>query len=229
MREVRYQVNHSASMDVSVEPTTTEHAEIDAVLLDISLGGAKLRVAQPLPEGERLTLRIHPIGVDEVIDVEAAVCWSRIAATGDWWLGCSFTPRLPEYILSRLAEGQVLDRRHNERMPVDLRTAASWELSRDAFQAEIRDISRDGFCLQTTRPGPIGGRVMLRLRQDDGTMDLVTGKCRWQIESSDGFLMGCEFTQPNEYGRIRKFQESQSKPDEHASRKGFFSRLIGRS
>ena len=48
MREVRYQVNHSASMDVSVEPTTTEHAEIDAVLLDISLGGAKLRVAQAL-------------------------------------------------------------------------------------------------------------------------------------------------------------------------------------
>jgi len=62
---------------------TTYHAEVCeaatgrvvGLLADISGGGMMLRTEQPLDRGATMLLEVEIAGLDEVVALEAAVCW----------------------------------------------------------------------------------------------------------------------------------------------------------
>lgn len=59
--------------------------------------------------------------------------------------------------------------------------------------AVLLDISRNGFCVQTTRPVTTEEPVVLRLHDDNSGMDLtLAGTVRWSREGDDGaWSIGC--------------------------------------
>jgi len=67
----------------------------------------------------------------------------------------------------------------------------------DVHHATLIDISRHGFCVQTSTPLDDEEAVVLRLRDDNSGMDLtLAGTVRWQREpKNDTWLIGCSADQ----------------------------------
>ena len=155
-RDPRYMVIDQSSVDVAVQASDYADAEIDAVLLDISSDGAKLRTREQIPQGQQLVLKLDADEINGSLRVDATVCWTQLAGRGEWFLGCSFEPHIPELVLDRLAETGVFDRREDQRKAVSITSKAAWQLVTDVESVCIINISSRGFCLVSQQPGKPG-------------------------------------------------------------------------
>ena len=223
-RDPRYLVVDQSAVEISIQTSDYEDAEVDAVLLDISAGGAKLKTGEPLPQGKQLALQLNSPELNGVVRVDATVCWTQLGSKGEWILGCCFEPKIPCMVLDQLAKVGVFDRREDRRQDVDISSTAAWELAADVASVCIVDISPRGFCLVSQQPGKPGANVMLKfLEQEDQAV--VTGRCRWQTETEQGFSLGCEFASTKDYTTLRRIQTTQD-AQHSAEKRGLFGRLF---
>ena len=129
-------------------------------------------------------------------------------ANGDfWWVGCCFTPKIPDHVLEQFAADGLLERRQHTRESIEISTVAKWELNSPSARAHIVDYSRGGLCLRSQDEGKPGERLLLEFRLQDGREFLVRATARWQVESSGGYVIGCQFLADEDYRVFRDLKD----------------------
>lgn len=204
-REPRYLVVDQSAVTIDIQSSNYTEAKLDAVLMDISAGGAKLKSQQQLPHGNQIALQLVSNELQGRVNVDATVCWTQLGSRGEWIVGVSFQPKIPEFVLDQLAKAGVFDRRDERRQPVSISSTAAWQLTRGTEPVCIVDISPGGFCLLSPQPGKPGAHVMLKFAAEKGDAT-VTGRCLWQVEIEQGFTLGCEFCSKSDYTTLRRVQ-----------------------
>ncbi len=205
-RAPRYDVIRSSGVTVTIEKPSGSAESIRAELANISVGGAKFKADSSLSVEDVIAVKIDVETPPRTIGVAAEVCWVSPAAGDGWWLGCSLNPPIPDEVLHEFAQEGVLERREHRREPVSLTAIAKWELtSRSAF-ARIIDCSKGGFCMLSQAEGKPGERVQLQFEGGGREQVLVRGKALWQIESPDGYTIGCEFLDQHDFTVVTDLQ-----------------------
>jgi len=207
-REPRYHVYAPHLVDISIQQADGRVSQtIDAKLLDLSQGGAKLLLSAPLlyDKTAELALRSAELKLDLIVSAE--VCWMRPADQGHWHLGCSFVPELPIGVLEKLFAGGIIERRVASRLPQRLPVTAVWEGPPATMPAYVWDYSEGGFCLLspckagrqvTVAPEPVSEDVSVR------------GRTQWELEMAGGFIAGCRFEDENGFERMQTLREQES-------------------
>lgn len=227
-RELRYPVQMDEPIDVVVEAGDNRTESVKATLVDLSCGGAKLRVSERFSLDSKLTFRIQAEGLTKSIEVAADICWTRIAVGSEWWLGCAFTPRMPYEVIRDLAQAGYIERRESDRQEIQIDVSASYELGTARIPVQITSLSPGGFCLKSPEAVRPGSRVLLRIEQnsDQSAKErLISAKSRWLVEAGQGgYIVGCEFADSNSHVALRRLQGVDDEPSEPLS---FWKRLLG--
>ena len=222
-RAQRYLVIDHASLNVTVQASNITDAHLLAELLEISVSGAKVKTHQQIPRGEQISLKLSSDDLQGSLHVDATVCWVQLAGVGEWFLGCSFQPQIPELVLDRFAKSGAFDRREDGRHEVAIESIATWELAAEDTRVCIVNISSSGFCLVSPQPGTPGAQVRLKCTNGNDET-IISGRCRWQVETDDGFTLGCEFSSSDDYAALRKIQLEVDQLTRE--KKGLFRRLF---
>jgi hypothetical protein len=207
-REARYQPRSGRQIVVIIERTAGNGESLTSVdLLDISEGGAKIASPVCLETNETIGLRLEVAELHIDLRATAKVKWTCPTKDGRWQIGCVIDPRVPEAILVELAAREYLERRREQREPVNLEAEAQWEMDTDAVTVRIVNFSSGGFCLFSPNKKQIGQRVRVRL--DDGNDGLVTARAVWQLKQQKGYLTGCELLDPSDANRFKAYVNGQ--------------------
>jgi hypothetical protein len=209
-REERYRIADPTAVTVEIEKNA--HGEIvrlDAELSDISLGGVRLRSKTSVAKKDALTVNIIPKGFPRTLSARAQVCWTTPAPKGYCWLGCSIEPKIPQALLDHLAENGILERRHDNRKKVAVAVPACWELNPTTFQASIVNVSPGGICLSIPLSGNPGERIRLTLPGDDDDPTYVLTTVCWQVDTDNGYIVGCKFSHPMSYKRLLQLTDAE--------------------
>ncbi len=210
-RAPRYSLASDDEIEVLVERDGESGLEsTDAELIDISTGGAKLRTAAPLNVLDILSLQLCIKRMRRTITVAGAVCWTTPTNNGQWWVGCRFQPPMPEQTLQEFAQGGILERRKHERDQTWLRMTVKFELKQELAAAWVLNFSKGGFCVLSDTQAKVGDRAELRIELDRDRILAIRGKVCWQVESSEGYVIGCEMLRNKDYGVLLDIHESRT-------------------
>jgi hypothetical protein len=209
--EERYRLTDSTAVRVEIETGTGgEGKKLDVELVDISQGGVRLRSKKPVAEKAELTMTIVPTGFPKSLSARARVCWTTLAPKSSYWLGCSIEPRIPQALLDHLAANGILERRHDSRQEVSMTLSACWELDPTTFEVSILNISRGGICLLISQDGHPGDRIRLTLPGDSGRPAYILTTVCWQVETEDGYVVGCSFCHQASYEKLLHLAGAQT-------------------
>jgi len=215
-REPRFQIGSDLALEAVIERAVAGGVEsIEAEVVDISCGGAKMRLPQPVSLDGAVTMNIKASEQPRTISVAADVCWTRLAGADQRWVGLSFKPEIPEAVLTDWAQAGHLNRRQQLREKIASRWTAQWELDSSRVPVRLLDLSTSGLCLLSQQGGTPGECVLLQPDPPDGHEVLVKAKARWQIETDDGYVIGCEFVNKHCYAMLRAvidLEESAAPP-----------------
>lgn len=213
VREARYPLLEGRAIKVTVERSGgMPPQEIDAELVDVSLGGVKLRVPACPGMQEAVVLRMAAPEIELDLSVDAEVCWTRPAPDDAWYLGCVLNPKLPEKLLTDLAVNGYVQRRRDPRMPIDLPATMRGEGSLDSVPVRLLDYSTGGFRLTSPHTATTGQRLLLRFGEGQQTSDLVVAKTMWQARTADGHQIGCTFVNRDGHRVFQDFLQTKKNP-----------------
>jgi len=82
---------------------------LPAMLIDLSRKGIQLRVAMLLERGERITVRLLHLPLEEEYALDATVQWMRLADGNTYAVGCQFDDEIDFEILGELFLDGLLD------------------------------------------------------------------------------------------------------------------------
>lgn len=208
--DARYHIRRGHEVSVLIHTERQgDRGTVKAELLHISSCDARLRTRQPVAATEIVGLQLKARNLNPMISVSGEVCWMVPAQGNSWWVGCAFDPPIPAETLAHFAAIGILERRQQQRERITLATTAKWELSEDASTVKIVDYSKGGFCLKSTDEGRPGERLLLQFRTGDGRDVLVQAKAQWQVETDDGFVVGCQFLDAEDYEVLTAVKESE--------------------
>ena len=203
-RAPRFQIGSDQAIEAVIERAAAGGVEsIEAEVVDISCGGAKMRLPQPVSLDGAVTMNIKAGKLPRTISVAADVCWTRLAGADQRWVGLSFKPAIPEAVLTDWAQAGCLDRRQHLREEIVSRWTAQWELDSSRVPVRLLDLSTSGLCLLSQQEGTPGECVLLQPDPPDGHEVLVKAKAQWQIETDDGYVIGCEFVNKHGHATLR--------------------------
>jgi hypothetical protein len=171
-------------------------------LLDLSAGGAKMVLDEPLAFQQAVTLMMESQELHLHLAVTAQVCWIRPDGR-QWRLGCSFNPPLPQEDVERLLAEGILDRRHSQREPVEKPATAMWELNPQPTPVLISDLSRGGFCLRSALPAEPTSRLRLQVPGQNDEVLETTATVQWRLQVAEGYLLGCSLSHPKACALLR--------------------------
>ncbi|MGF1579387.1 MAG: PilZ domain-containing protein [Gemmataceae bacterium] len=166
---------------------------------DISLGGVKLSIAQPIEPGELLTLHLpSPNGTESNAVLSCVVHVSKMDEE-TWVVGCTFARNLTEDDISPfLPDHQTakVEQRKAPRYP--LTVTATYTLVNDAEsvpqQAEVMNISSTGIALCVPNLIDVGALLSVDLLASDGNEQTILA-CVVRLTQGDenGWIVGCTF------------------------------------
>ncbi len=206
-RPPRYEFRTDEGLRVTLQKTDSSRSPVPVTLLNISTGGAKIRTSETVQFKDAVVLRIEVEQPIRAISVSGEVCWVAPALGDKWSIGCRFDPPIPEEVLQEFAEAGVIERRENQREQVSLAATALWELKGESRSVRVLNHSRGGFCLQADDGGKPGERLLLRLEIESAYA--VPARIQWKIEAQEGYVIGCSFQNPRDFGVF-----SKATPDE---------------
>ncbi len=210
-RDPRYKIKEDAELTVSIERRDGSSCLVHADLLDLSVRGAKFKSKESIAVEDVVCVKIEINRPKRIIAVSGRIRWVTPIAGDDWWLGCAFDVPIEYSILHELAVSGILERRRYRRERISVRTTAKWELNSTRTEVCILNYSPGGgFCMLSQTEGKPGDRVLLRFELQDGREVLVCGTARWQIESEDGYVIGCEFLHTRNSTMLSELIESNS-------------------
>lgn len=216
--ELRYEIPGDQTVSIAVEPLDHKALPqvLEARLINLSAGGAKLAVATQLPPHKTLRVRLRIVSLSLELYVSANVCWASHSGPDQCILGCRLTPRIPEGMLSHLAAGGRLDRRDSARLP----GLHQLQITRDRRGPEavewatVHNYSPGGLCLETTSPSRIGERMQLLLDLPETTPLMAV--TRWQLQQGGRCILGCGYLDSDAFERLEAAWRNSSLPEESA-------------
>ena len=188
-------------------------AILSAELLDVSEGGAKLRLEAPPDVAELIELKLGCVEGPFRITLLCRVVWLRQDSPDSWRVGCEFVPKLPLEVMDELFDN-IIERRQSDRRVVLRDAFAKWELQPELFGVRLVNVSQGGFCVHSLQSGQVGQRIWLSLRPEEDGTTKVLGSVRWCTSLDDGFLIGCAFLDLSSYVTLCAALEQ---PETHAS------------
>jgi len=203
-RDPRYYVKNDAGLCVRLTRNGDEDSHVIAELIDISVGGAKLKVVEPPHIKDVLSVEIETAEPQQRIAVIGDVYWVSPAADGQWLFGCSFRPKVPANTLVDFAASGMLERRQHIRQVVSHVAKAERELDGQLIDVEILDYSRGGFSVRCNSQCEPGDRLMLRLQAEDGHEVEILGKTQWRFAVADDFTIGCGFVRDQDFVTMKR-------------------------
>jgi hypothetical protein len=193
-REARYPLLEGRVIKATVERQGgLPPEEIDAELVDVSMGGVKLLVSKCPAMQEAVVLKMVAPEIELDLSVNAEVCWTRPAPGDAWYLGCTLNPKLPEQLLTDLAVKGYVQRRRDPRIPIDLPASMRSEGSLESVPVRLLDYSTGGLRLAAPHTAATGQRLLFRFGEGPNVSDLIVAKTMWQAQTSDGHQIGCTF------------------------------------
>ena len=138
--------------------------------------------------------------------MQARVCWARPIGENRWWLGCSFDNPIELDSLTELAADGYIDRRRDQRVPINKPAQVRWELSSDCIDARMLDLSSGGFSLHVPERPRAGDRLLLSFPRDGDDAIPVVARVHWQREAQggEGYVVGCGFVDKHSFRRVRR-------------------------
>ena len=210
-RDPRYKIKDDAELTVSIERRDGSSCMVHADLLDLSVRGAKFKAKESIAVEDVVCVKMEVNRPKRIIAVSGRIRWVTPISGDDWWLGCAFDVPIEYSILHELAVSGILERRRYRRERISVRTTAKWELNSTRTEVCILNYSPGGgFCMLSQSEGRPGDRVLLRFELQDGREVLVCGTARWQVESEDGYVIGCEFLHTRNSTMLSELIESNS-------------------
>lgn len=208
-RAPRYDVKCPDTVTAVIQELDGASEPLPAELANISECGAKLKTAKSYSVKETFFLKINVEEPSYSFEVTAKVCWVSPVVGDGWWLGCSLKPALPITVLDEFAQAGLIERREHRRQPVSLTAIAKWELASKSSFARIVDCSKGGFCMLSQLEGKPGERVQLQFEGNGQHQVQVRGKVVWQVESNEGYVLGCEFLDPQDFSVVTDLETSR--------------------
>src|SRR5689334_11100041 len=92
--ERRAHPRHAADLRTVCRPVS-EEAVVPVQILDVSVGGIKMRVGRPFREGTMIRVDLPRLG-GPTTTLLACVMHAREAAVGQWEVGCNFSLELSD-------------------------------------------------------------------------------------------------------------------------------------
>ena len=156
--------------------------------------------AQPryeIEESFSVELVIEPD--DHRAELSARVCWAAPAGTEASVVGCQLSPPIPDGILKHIAQGGRLNRRDQDRRPVEATVAIARHGARiwSREQGLLRNYAAGGVCLETGKSAALGEKFQIRLNSTQ--LGIVV---RWVIQQDDRYLLGCEYEDTASYSLL---------------------------
>jgi len=221
-RENRIPVRNLQLVRVTVAGGPGQLTSSDAVLGDISRGGAKLKLDQPLPFQDHISILLQSPELGLKLTLAARVCWVRQEPEGDWLVGCTFEPELPKDSLEKLFVSGLLERRLFPRKARRTLVSAKWELDAQTLPAYLWDVSEGGFCILSPQTRQVGRRVLITI-EHQGRTEQVQAETHWQAPVAGGYVVGCQFINREGCDLLRELTELQT--DAPASSRRSFKAL----
>ena len=179
-------------------------AEAPTEILDLSQGGAKLGLREPLPIKAQVRLRLVSEALASDVNLDGNVCWSRPAGNGLWWMGCAFDEPIPDEQIDELAMAGGLERRRESRSPQDATAFVRWELAPEPVKVRLVDLSRGGFALIMPSRPAVGDRLSLCFEIRNAAEVPIMARVQWFQVHSNGYIVGCTFLGRDEFTACRQ-------------------------
>jgi hypothetical protein len=190
----RFQVKDGSRVDVQVsDPINGDHS---GSLLDISTGGLRMHVSKNLSPGSDIVLSIASEGGCS-LDCEAAVCSTEPGIHG-LVLRCAFYEDLEHAHLAGLATRGVIERRIEDRRPIDRNAVARTELDLEEFKVGLMDASQGGFCIRS-ESFDVKLNDRLKLVSIGESAANIRSRVAWKKEFDDQMILGCSFLTKDDY------------------------------
>ncbi len=188
----RVAVRYACDVETLYQPAN----QLDSPLLsarvqDISRGGIKLLVNQPLETGTLLSVELP--GVLVLACVAHVTAWPD----GEWALGCIFSSELQDEDLQLFGAQPAPDRRLQARFayqgPISYQVLDKHDP--ESHSAEVTDISATGVGLVVTHPVNIGALLSLELRGGGEPELLTILACVVRVSAHEPgcWMLGCNF------------------------------------
>lgn len=211
-RDPRFKIRTGQALEVTLAKNGSRPDQsVLARLIDISRGGAKLSLASPVLFNSDALLRLKSPSLGLDLTMNAGMCWSRPEEERGWLLGCSFSPRLPEEVLSKLIESDVLERRITERRQRRIPITAQWELDPAPIPGYLWDVSEGGFCFLS--PSKAGEQVTISPTETRRSTT-IRARRQWSLEVGGGYVVGCRYLNAGDHRIFEDLQGAhERKPD----------------
>ncbi len=202
-RERRHEVVLDRTVEALIQRGSDESEEtVAGELLDLSQGGMQVCLPIYLKFSEVIGVRIVVPEADVEFDVTAKVCWIRPTEDNKCLVGCSFTPKISDAPVERLAAFGVINRRRHFRKASRIAAVARWGLDAEASSVQILDYSEGGFCMVSDRPSTVGATVSVDVDAPDGEAAPISARVCWQVERDGRYFLGCSTKSVYDYQRL---------------------------
>ncbi len=221
-RDSRFKVIDKERMVVVFESPTNGETEVAGELIDITAGGAKLRVAGAVNVSNEHGLRILVSGLPMPMYVDAEVCWSQLEPDDSWTLGCKFEPKLPEEFLVQLTKAGILNRRDAPRTKASSDATATFDNEGTPMRIRVHNVSDHGLCFQTDKQCTTGAVALI---QNDEQQLFASCRVRWQMPFHGGYLVGCQAEDDASRNALTDFRSHIERPWKAETDEGSWPRI----
>lgn len=197
--ERRAHPRHATDLRTVCRPVS-EDVAIPARILDVSVGGIKMRIERPLRVGTMVRIDLPRLGGPGTT-LLACVMHAAEVSVGVWEVGCNFSLELSDEELAAFGVDKTQAAAGDQRAWVrhTARGEAEYEVlpgdSEPARRARLINLSPAGVGLQVDEKLEPGTALTVFLRRTDGITDRPLLACVvYQTERPDGtWAVGCNF------------------------------------
>lgn len=172
----------------------------DAHLISISPSGCKLRTMRPVTIGPDFELVLSGPALSDPISMTGRICWATPRSEDEWYLGCTFNPRIPTEVFDELTRSGALEKRSEARFETTIPTVIGWELSPEKVAGKVINLSAGGFCFMA----PMAPKPGLRVKLHPVGGETTLARSVWTVELNSNFACGCEFVDEAGYRNLRE-------------------------
>lgn len=190
--------------------------EFEGKLHDLATGGARLQVPVKVNVAQQLEIQIVIEEIDFFVSNAATARWVQ-ETDENWEVGCEFAEDIPEHVFETMADAGYLERRCEQRWRISLDALLKQQLASEReVNVLLEDYSPGGIRLFSPQPINVGERLLLDVRDENYELCSIPARAMWQIDTDDGYTIGCAFLNKSGYASMVRVVVSTSQADGQA-------------
>ncbi len=164
---------------------------IKGKLLDLSATGVYFETRTELTNEQSVAVVLHVPSIRGEVRMDGWVTWCQPHRNSRWVASCRFEKQVSEEAIHELANSKIIDRRQDDRWPVDQKVTLLVELNSKPVTAQLINFSAGGYQIITPSNVKIkvGSRILL---QQEGVSTIPT-QVAWTREADTSTMAGCRF------------------------------------